>query len=129
MKKKILALVICIVVFFAAALPVDAEPDLTLDFNKRYTDISEYEDVNDPYLDLGKNSEATEQKRNIYAVVLCICLVVAIAVFIYTLRKVPDESSFEAKEKRKLRGYKDESTESSVSVEKFETLKDEEKTL
>ena len=35
-------------------------------------------------------------------VVLSVCLVAAIGVFIYTLRKVPDEETFEKNEKKKI---------------------------
>lgn len=128
MKKKLLALIMCVVVIFGASVSVSAEPDLTIDFNKRYTDISEFEDVNDPYLDLDKNYEEKQQKRNIYAVVLGILLVVAVVIFVYTLRRVPDEATFEAKEKRKLKGGKSEDSSSSGS-DTAKTLKDEEKPL
>ena len=127
MRKTLLSLLMCIVLLFGASVSVSAEPDLTIDFNKRYTDISYYDDVNDPYLDLDKNSEEKQQKRNIYVVVLSVCLVAAIGVFIYTLRKVPDEDTFEKNEKKKIRGTSSENTADSSSKEK--SLKDEEKTL
>ncbi len=126
MKKILLSLVMCGIVLFATVLQVSAEPDLTIDFNKRYTDISEFEDVDDPYLDLDKQAESRAQKRNVYAIVLIVCLVVAIVVFVYTLRKVPNEAAFEAKEKKKLRGveHKDEKASEDAT-----SIKDEEKTL
>ncbi len=94
MKNKILAIFICVLLILSVATPVvlagGETPDLTLDFNKRYTDISEYEDLNDPYLDLGKNKEEKEQKRDIYVVVLVVLLIIAIVVFVRTLRRVPE---------------------------------------
>lgn len=127
MRKTLLSLLMCIVLLFGASVSVSAEPDLTIDFNKRYTDISYYDEVNDPYLDSDKNSEEKQQKRNIYVVVLSVCLVAAIGVFIYTLRKVPDEDTFEKNEKKKIRGTSSENTADASSKEK--SLKDEEKTL
>lgn len=95
MKNKILGIFICVLLLLSVAVPVtlaaEEAPDLTLDFNKRYTDISEYEDVNDPYLDLGKNKEDKEQKRDIYVVVLVVLLVVAIVIFVRALRRVPED--------------------------------------
>ena len=93
MKKKILSLLLCIIIMgsfcvFGVAANED-EPDLTLDFNKRYTNISEYDDVNDPYLDFAAEKEEKEQKRNIYAIILVVLLVIAIIIFIRTLKKTP----------------------------------------
>lgn len=107
MKNKILAVCLCVFIFFSMCFPALAAkeedlPQLTIDFNKRYTDISEYDDVNDPYLDLGEASEEKEQNRNIYVIVLVALLIIAIVVFVRALKKVPDEKSFEDKEKRRL---------------------------
>ena len=43
MRKTLLSLLMCIVLLFGASVSVSAEPDLTIDFNKRYTDISYYD--------------------------------------------------------------------------------------
>ena len=102
MKKRLLSFLLCITVLFCSSVSVSAEPDLTLDFNKRYTDISEFDEVNDPYLDLDRNSEAKQQKRNVYVAVLSVCLVAAIGVFIYTLRKVPSEAEMQADTDKRL---------------------------
>ncbi len=107
MKTKFFSLLISVLIFFSMAVTVYAEADLTLDFNNRYTDILEYDEVDDPLLDLAANAKEKEQKRNVYAIVLVICLVIAVAVFIYTLRKVPDEKTFEKEEKKKLNGSAD----------------------
>ncbi len=94
MKNKILAIFICVLLLLSVSVPVafagEEAPDLTLNFNERYTDISEYEDINDPYLDLGQNKEDKEQKRDIYVVVLVVLLVISIIVFVRTLRRVPE---------------------------------------
>lgn len=127
MKKILISLLMCIMLICSASVTVSAEPDLTIDFNKRYTDISDYEDVNDPYLDLDKNAEEKEQKRNVYVIVLSVCLVVAVGVFIYTLRKVPDEETFEKKEKSKLNEARLQNRTDDSLKEK--SLKDEEKVL
>ncbi len=127
MKKILISLLMCIMLICSASVTVSAEPDLTIDFNKRYTDISDYEDVNDPYLDLDKNAEEKEQKRNVYVIVLSVCLVVAVGVFIYTLRKVPDEETFEKKEKSKLNEARLQNRTDDSLKEK--SLKDEEKML
>ncbi len=106
MKNKILALVLCAFVCFLLCVPAIAAneevPQLTLDFNKRYTDISEYEDVNDPYLDLDGNKEEKEKNRNIYVIILVVLLLIAVLVFVRALRKVPDEKTFEEKEKNRM---------------------------
>ena len=107
MKTKFLSLLMFVIILFSMAVTAYAEPDLTIDFNKRYTDILEYDEVNDPLLNLEENAQAKEQKRNVYVVVLVACLVVAVVVFIYTLRKVPDEKTFEKEEKKKLSGSVD----------------------
>ena len=107
MKTKFFSLLISVIILFSMGVTAYAEVDLTLDFNKRYTDILEYDEVNDPLLDLAENAKAKEQKRNTYAIVLVVCLVIAVAVFIYTLRKVPDEKTFEQEEKKKLNGSAD----------------------
>ncbi len=96
------------------------EPDLTLDFNKRYTDISEYEDVNDPFLDFGAEKEAKEQKRNIYATILIVLLIIAIIIFIRTLKKTPALPE-NTKGNNKQNNYKDSELKEKTS------LKDEEK--
>ena len=120
MKKRLVSFLLCIIMVLGSSVTVSAEPDLTLDFNKRYTDISYFDEVNDPYLDLDKNSEAKQQKRNIYVVVLCVCLVAAIGVFIYTLRKVPSEDEMQAGSDKSLLMPKNK---------KEKTIKDEEKPL
>ena len=123
MKRKILSIVLTFVLMIGVCVPVFAEestdPLLTLDFNKRYTDISEYEDVNDPYLDFGVEKEKNEEKRDIYAIVLIVLLVIAIVVFIYTLRKNP--TNIEKK-------VKDEKSDTAEKTDEPTSLKDEEKT-
>ncbi len=104
MKSKILSVFLCVVLFLSLAAPVALAsgdiPELTLDFNKRYTDISEYEDVNDPFLDFGEKKEEKEQKRNIYVVVLVVLLIIAIVVFIRAMRRVPDDMDEETTVKK-----------------------------
>ena len=99
--KKIIALVLCVIIALSAAISVSAEVDLTLDFNKRYTDIYEHDEIDDPYLDTQRNSREAQQKRNIYVVVLLILLIIAIAVFVYTLKKVPTEEQLTEKNKER----------------------------
>ncbi len=95
MKRKIFSLILTFVVLLGVFVPVAyAEEDdieLTIDVNKRYTDISYYDEVSDPLLDLGAEREAKENRRNIYIAILVILLVVAIVVFVFTIRRVPDE--------------------------------------
>lgn len=92
------------------------EPQLTLDFNKRYTDISEYDDVNDPYLDFGAEKREKEERRNIYAIILVVLLIISIIVFIVVLKRQPsvEELSGSLKQKPKIQ-------------KKEPSLKDEEK--
>ena len=107
------------------AFATEEAPDLTLDFNKRYTDILEYEDVNDPFLDLGQNKEDKEQKRDIYVVVLVVLLVIAIVIFVATLRRVPENVEDEpvAQKVRIPKSSIEKKTESTPS----QNLADEEK--
>lgn len=128
MKKTILSLIMCIIIVFGASVSVSAEPDLTLDFNKRYTDISEVGEIDDPFLETNKNSQEKEQKRNIYVIILSVCLVVAIGVFVYTLRKVPDEKSLQ--EKGQVNSDVNGIAESKINdLAVKDALKDEEKKL
>lgn len=128
MKKTILSLIMCIIIVFGASVSVSAEPDLTLDFNKRYTDISEVGEIDDPFLETNKNSQEKEQKRNIYVIILSVCLVVAIGVFVYTLRKVPDEKSLQ--EKGQVNSDVNGIAESKINdILVKDALKDEEKKL
>lgn len=116
MKTKLISVIMCVVIMISMLVMCGAaaekEPDLTLDFNKRYTDILEYDEVSDPYLDTTKNSEEKQQKRDIYVVVLVVLLIIAIIVFVYTLRKVPAEKELERKKKPELdsSGKKQETT-------------------
>ena len=128
MKKILLSLIICVVVVFGSSVSVAAEPDLTLDFNKRYTDISEVDEADEPYFDASSSSQEKEQKRNIYVIVLCICLVIAIVVFIYTLRKVPSEKELQGKSQGRDESKELNTKEADDSLVK-DTLKDEEKRL
>lgn len=129
MKTKILSIFICVLLMLSVMVPValaeEDVPELTLDFNKRYTDISEYDEVNDPYLDLGKNAEEKEQKRNIYVAVLVVLLVIAIIVFVRAIRKVPE--SEEESTVKKVRVPKS-SIEGSKATATTPSLADEEKT-
>lgn len=129
MKNKILSVFLCVILFLSLVTPValasNNSPELTLDFNKRYTDISDYDDINDPYLNLEENRQEKEQKRNIYAAVLIVLLIIAIIVFIRAIRRVPDEIEDEPTAK-KVRIPKSSVKKSKTTTET--SLADEEKT-
>ena len=117
MKKIVCSLVMVFVLFFSFAVvgfaAKETETLNVIDFENRYTDISELDDLNNPYLDAAKDYEGTDAKRTVYIVVLVVLLIVAIGVFVYTLRKVPAEETFQRNEKEKL----EESTESAKNIE------------
>ncbi len=102
MKTRVIALLLCVLSIFtlfsvvACAATEQAELEITIDVNKRYTDILYPEEVNDPLLELDSNKKEMENKRNIYVTVLVVLLVIAIGILIYTLKKAPSEDSLKA---------------------------------
>ncbi len=127
MNKKIMSFVLCIITLLCVLTPSvcaetqEAEVELTLNPNKRYTDIFYPDEVNDPLLDLDEDLEERENKRDGYVAVLVVLLVVALGVLVYTLRKAPDED--------KLKKIDDEQTPKTkiiVTKKKKETSIEEE---
>ncbi len=98
--KKFISIVLCVVVLLSVCAPVcfaeGDEIELTIDVNKRYTDISMIED--DPYLSEDSQTKKEEQNRNTYIIILVILLIISICVLIFTLKKVPSEKEIEEKD-------------------------------
>lgn len=111
MKKFICWLIVVFTLLFSfSTVAFAAEKTETLnvvEFENRYTDISEFEDLNNPYLEAAKENDKSDEKRMVYIIVLVVLLIIAVGVFIYTLRKVPDEETFEKNEKEKLESNSD----------------------
>ncbi len=100
--RKIISVILCVFVFAAACVPAclavqggGDEIELTLDVNKRYTDIQEIED--DPLLSQGSNTEKKQQNKTIYITVLIVLLLISIVILVVTLKKVPTEKEIEEK--------------------------------
>ena len=108
MKKKIFAFVLCFIIVFSIPVSVSAAKETEtmnlFGFDERYTDISEIDELGNPMIELSEENkkENEDGKKLMYIIILSVLLVIAIGVFIYTLRKVPDEETFEIEEKKKI---------------------------
>ncbi len=104
--KKILSVVLCVFVMLSIMAPVcfadETDVELTINPNKRYTDISMIED--DPLLFEESQSKKETQDRTTYIIILVVLLVAAIGVLIYTLKKVPSEKEIEDKDTAEILG-------------------------
>ncbi|MBO5895886.1 MAG: hypothetical protein J6Q83_01180 [Clostridia bacterium] len=103
--KKIVALLLCFVALGSFCLPAcaaaetngNADFELEIDVERRYTDISEMDDYHKTFLDVeDEEEEAKDSRKMIYIVVLIILLVVAVVIFIVSLKRVPPLDEEEA---------------------------------
>ncbi len=101
MKIKVLAILLCAIALFTCCTPIviaaeeQGEFELTLDVNKRYTDISEEASGENLFL-YGEKEEAEKNtKRNTYIAVLAVALVIAVVVLVLTLKRVPKEDDID----------------------------------
>ena len=101
MSKRILAILLSLLVAFTVCCPLalaadeEGEIELTLDVNKRYTDISD-EAVSDNLFLYGEQEEKEKDtKRNTYIVILSAALVVAVVILVISLKKVPKEDEID----------------------------------
>ena len=111
MTKRILAVFFSILVVFTMCCPLalaadEGELELTLDVNKRYTDISEEAESDNLFL-YGEQAEKEKNtKRNTYIAILSVALVVAVVILVVTLKKVPKEDDIDVsgiEEKSKIK--------------------------
>ncbi len=104
--KKIVSIILCVFVLFTVCAPAcfaeELEFELTIDVNKRYTDISMMED--DPYLSQGSQAEKDEQNKTLYIIILLVLLVISVCVLVFTLKKVPTEKEIEEKDTAEILG-------------------------
>lgn len=96
--KKILAVLITLMVLVGTLAPCvlaaeEAEFQLTIDVNERYTDISETVEGNDLFGYREKEQKEKETKRNTFIAILTVALVVAVIILVITLKRVPDEKN------------------------------------
>ena len=105
--KKFVAILLCVVTLMGVAMPVcyAEEIEITLDVNKRYTNISEM-DEDDPFMSKTDETLRKERNKKVYVTVLVTLLIIAVGVLIYTLKKVPSEKQIEAADTKKILGNK-----------------------
>lgn len=100
MTKRILAVFFSVLVIFTMCCPValaveEGELELTLDVNKRYTDISD-EAVSDNLFLYGEQEEKEKDaKRNTYIAILSVALVIAVVILVISLKRVPKEDEID----------------------------------
>ena len=101
MTKKVLAVLFSVLVLFTMCSPVafaeaeEGELELTIDVNKRYTDISEEAENDNLFLYGKKEKEEKDAKRNTYIAVLSVALVVAVVILAISLKRVPKEEDID----------------------------------
>ena len=101
MTKKFLVILFSVLVLFTMCTPVafaeaeEGELELTIDVNKRYTDIAEEAESDNLFLYGEKEEEEKNVKRNTYVAVLSVALVIAIIILVITLRRVPKEEDID----------------------------------
>ena len=111
--KRIIAVILCVVLFFSVMVPVVAaegttEFQLEINPENRYTDISEMDEYDKKIF--ANEIQETEQKdgnKIVYIVVLCVLLVVAIVVLIVSLKRVPPEESVDSVSDKNKKSAKD----------------------
>lgn len=110
MTKKVLVVLFSVLVLFTMCTPIafaeaeEGELELTIDVNKRYTDISEEAESDNLFLYGEKEEETKNAKRNTYIAVLSVALVVAVIILVVSLKRVPKEEDIDvsgAEEKNK----------------------------
>lgn len=104
--KKIIAIILCIMTLLSFSAPVclatdGDELELTIDVNRRYTNISEM-DENEPFLSKSEETQQKERNKKVYIAVLVTLLIISIGILIYTLKKVPSEKEIEEKDTKEL---------------------------
>ncbi len=101
MTKKVLAVLFSVIVLFTMCAPVafavaeEGELELTIDVNKRYTDIAEEAESDNLFLYGEKAEEEKNAKRNTYIAVLSVALVIAVVILVLTLKRVPKEEDID----------------------------------
>lgn len=113
--RRILAVVICILMFLPCCIPFasaknDEETESTsfvfeIDVNERYTDIieaTEDEEFYKLFVENGEEKQA-ENNRNIYIAVLMSALVVSVIVLVVSLKRVPKEDEIDVSGQNKMK--------------------------
>ncbi len=101
MTKKVLAVLFSVLVLFTMCTPVafaeaeEGELELTIDVNKRYTDISDVAESDNLFLYGEKEEEEKNTKRNTYIAVLSVALVVSVIILVISLKRVPKEEDID----------------------------------
>ncbi len=101
MTKKALAVLFSVLVLFTMCVPVafaeadEGELELTIDVNRRYTDIAEEAESDNLFLYGEKAEEEKNSKRNTYIAVLSVALVIAVVILVLTLKRVPKEEDID----------------------------------
>ena len=109
MTKKVLAVLLFTLVLFTMCSSVvvaaeEGEMELTIDVNRRYTDIAEQAENDNLFLYGEKEEEEKNTKRNTYIAVLSVALVVSVIILVISLKRVPKEDDIDvsgAEEKNK----------------------------
>lgn len=100
MTKRILAVFFSVLVVFTMCCPLalaadEGELELTLDVNKRYTDISDEAESDNLFLYGEQEQKEKDTKRNTYIGVLSVALIIAVVILVITLKKVPKEDDID----------------------------------
>lgn len=94
--KKLLCFVMSLVALLSLCAPCavaanEADFQLTIDVNERYTDISDTVEGQDLFGYRQQEEKEKTTKRNTYIAILSVALVIAVIVLVVCLKRVPKE--------------------------------------
>ncbi len=96
MMKKCFSILIALIVLLGVLTPCtvaadEADFQLTIDVNERYTDISDTVEGEDVFGYRTTQAKEKETRRATYIAILSVALVAAVIILIVTVRRVPKE--------------------------------------
>ncbi len=114
--RKIISVMFCVFILLSVCAPVcfatggdGVELELTIDVNKRYTNIQDIED--DPLLSQSSQKQKEKENKTTYIIILLLLLIVSVIILVVTLKKVPTEKEIEEKDTAEILGETDESND------------------
>ncbi len=104
--KKLLCFVMSLVALFSLCAPCavaakEADFQLTIDVNERYTDISDTVEGQDLFGYRHQEEKEKTTKRNTYIAILSVALVIAVIILVVCLKRVPKEKDITIGDKHK----------------------------
>jgi hypothetical protein len=104
--KKLICFVLSLLCLLSLCAPCamaanEADFQLTIDVNERYTDISDTVEGQDVFGYRNQEEKEKETKRNTYVAILSVALVISVIILVVCLKRVPKEKDITIGDKNK----------------------------